>query len=331
MNTFKIPFIILTAVFIAYLAISINPTIKSFQNPDKDNYAEINGKKYYINDIKEYQGFKKAHKEYINNLGNVFQNFAMEEVLRLEAKEKNLSVEELLARTKREPSSEEIEAVYLEFKERLQGMSLVEARQRIIEYLNAMNEQEFRKNLIQKYAVFISTEKAEKAIVEVKGNPSLGPNDAKITIIEFSDFECPYCQRSQSVTKSLRAKYKDQIKWVFRDFPLSFHQNAMFAHIAANCVGKQGKYWDIFDKLFQNTGSLNREKVLQLVSDMNIDMKKFEECTKDPEVEREVHSDIADGQEVGVNGTPAFFINGIMIEGAQPITSFEKIIEQELK
>jgi len=179
--------------------------------------------------------------------------------------------------------------------------------------------------------VSISSEKAEKVIVEVKGNPSLGPSNAKITVIEFSDFECPYCQRSQNITKNLRAKYKDQIKWVFRDFPLSFHQNAMFAHIAANCVGKQGKYWDIFDKLFQNTGSLNREKVLQLVSDMNIDMKKFEECTKDPEVEREVHSDIADGQEVGVNGTPAFFINGIMIEGAQPITSFEKIIEQELK
>ncbi len=331
MNTFKIPFIALTVVFIAYIAISINPTIKSFQNSDKENYAEINGKKYYINDIKDYQGYKKARKEFINNLGSVFQNFSMEEVLRLEAKEKNISVEELLARTKREPSSEEIEAIYLEFKDRLQGMSLAEARQRIIDYLNAMNEQEFRKNLLQKYSVSFSSEKAEKAIVEEKGNPSLGSKDAKITIIEFSDFECPFCQRSQGVTKNIREKYKDQIKWVFRDFPLSFHQNAMFAHIAANCVGKQGKYWEIFDKLFQNTGSLTKERVLQLVSDTNIDMKKFEECSKDPDVEREIHGDIADGQEVGVNGTPAFFINGILIEGAQPITSFEKIIEQELK
>jgi protein-disulfide isomerase len=210
-------------------------------------------------------------------------------------------------------------------------MSIAEARPRIIEYINSMEEQEFRKNLLQKYNVAVNTEKPDRIQVEEKGNPFLGAKNSKVTIIEFSDFECPYCQRSQTVSKSLREKYKDKIRWVFRDFPLSFHQNSMFAHIAANCANKQGKYWELFNILFQNTGSLEKANVLKFASDLHLDMKSFEECTNDSSILSEIQEDINEGQELGVNGTPAFFINGIMIEGAQPLSAFEKIIDQELK
>jgi len=174
-------------------------------------------------------------------------------------------------------------------------------------------------------------EKPDKINILPKNNPSIGSKDAKVTIIEFSDFECPYCQRSQSVNKQLREKYKDRIRWVFRDFPLNFHQNAMFAHIAANCAEKQGKYWEMFDNLFQNTGSLEKSKVLKIAEQLNLDMSKFQECTTDKSISDEIRNDISEGQEVGVSGTPAFFINGIMVEGAQPISAFENIIDQELK
>ena len=105
----------------------------------------------------------------------------------------------------------------------------------------------------------------------------------------------------------------------------------MFAHIAANCANKQGKYWELFNVLFQNTGSLEKANVLKFASDLHLDMKSFEECTNDSSILSEIQDDISEGQELGVNGTPAFFINGIMIEGAQPLSAFEKIIDQELK
>lgn len=331
MNSFKLPFYGLLAVFLSYFAISILPIISYWKDPDKQNYVEIKGKKYHISDLKENPGYKKLRKDYISNIGNVFQSFAMEEVLKLEAKDKNITVPELLSNSKRQPSLDEIQRIYEEYKDKLQGMSQQEAQPRIIEFLNSMDEQEFRKSLLQKYNVSFHTEKPDRLTVEERGNPSFGSKNAQVTIIEFSDFECPFCQRSQLVSKELRAKYKDKIRWVFRDFPLSFHQNAMFAHIAANCGNQQGKYWDLFDLLFQNTGSLDRSKVMKLASDLNLDMKKFEDCTNDKSILSEIQEDISEGQELGVNGTPAFFINGIMLEGAQPLSAFEKIIDQELK
>lgn len=150
-------------------------------------------------------------------------------------------------------------------------------------------------------------------------------------MIEFSDFECPFCKRSQSVNSQLREKYKDQIRWVFRDYPLSFHPNAMFAHIAANCSASQGKYWEFFKVLFDNSGNLPKDRVLDLARGLGLDMKVFSQCVNDSEVRKEVEADMAEGEKYGVSGTPAFFINGVMIEGAQPIEAFIKVIDQELK
>lgn len=331
MNTFKIPFLGISLLFLLYLGISISPTLDYYTGKERQNYILIQGKKYYSSDIKEHPAYKKVRKDYVSNLGNAFQSFAMEEILRLEAKEKNMTVEQLLSSSKKTPTETEIQTVYDDYKDRLQGMSLEAARPRIVDFLNSMNEQEFKQSLSLKYAVTYNFEKSEKVSVESKNNPSLGPEDAKVTIIEFSDFECPFCQRSQGINKALREKYNGKIRWVFRDFPLSFHPNAMFAHIAANCANQQGKYWEVFDLLFQNTGSLDKDSVLKLAESRNLDMKKFKECSEDSSVMAEIQKDIADGQEVGVSGTPAFFINGIMVEGAQPMESFVKIIEQELR
>jgi len=331
MNTFKIPFIGISLIFGIYLGISIFPTLDYYAGKERQNYITIQGKKYYVSDMKEHPAYKKVRKDYVSNLGNAFQGFAMEEILRLEAKEKNMTVEQLLSSSKKTPTEVEIQAVYEQYRDRLQGMNLDTARPRIVDFLNSMSEQEFKQSLSLKYAVTYNFEKSEKVSVDSKNNPSLGPDSAKVTIIEFSDFECPFCQRSQGINKALREKYEGKIRWVFRDFPLSFHPNAMFAHIAANCANQQGKYWEVFELLFQNTGSLEKESVIKLVEGRNLDMKKFKECSEDSAVMAEIQRDIADGQEVGVSGTPAFFINGIMVEGAQPIDAFVKVIEQELK
>ncbi|MCB1176133.1 MAG: DsbA family protein [Leptospiraceae bacterium] len=324
------------AALILYVAFTLPVLLKS-SSFGSENYVSINGKKYTEKDLKSSGNgsFKSVRKDYINKLSQVFDSFAEEEILKMEAAKEKLSVEEFVkSKTgQSQPSEQEIGTIYEMYKDRLGGKSIDEVRGDIVNFLNAQKEDQFKNSLREKYKVEVSTEKPERQEVATKDNPSLGPENAKVTIIEFSDFECPFCKRSQDTTRALREKYKDKIRWVFRDYPLPFHQNAMFAHIAANCSAKQGKYWDYFNILFDNSGNLPRENVISLAKQSGLDMGAFNECVedKDGKIAQEIQMDIQDGQKVGVNGTPAFFINGIMVEGAQPIQNFERIIDKELQ
>lgn len=319
--------------FIAYIAFTFPAVLKHYQPA---NYLVINGAKYTEDDLKksENPNYKAARKQHTENLRQAFNSFADEEIINLEAKAQGTTPEELLSKgVGYQPSEEEVYNIYEMYKDRLGGKTLEESRPLIVEFLTSQKKAEFRGKIREKYSVSIITEKPERQKVEIKNNPTLGPDNAKVTVIEFSDFECPYCQKSQEVTNALREKYKDKIRWVFRDYPLPFHQNAMFAHIAANCAKEQGKYWEFFNALFQNTGNLSKENVLALATPAGLDKTKIAECAKDKDgnLEKEIMADISDGQKVGVNGTPAFFINGILLEGAQPYSAFEAIIEQELQ
>ncbi len=334
MDKTKISLLAILALFLVYVGISL-PAIKEYYMPQ--NYLLINGKKYTEQDLKklEFPPYTSIRKNYHNELQNVFYSFASQEIINLEAKSQGIPSDQVINNLTKNynPSEEEIMAVYDSYKSQLQGRKYEEVRQQIVDFLVNQKKNEVRNQLLKKYEIQVHTEKPPRLVVEEKSNPALGPNNAKVTIIEFSDFECPYCQRSQSVNTKLREKYKDQIRWVFRDYPLPFHQNAMFAHIAANCAYKQNKFWEIFKLLFENTGNLTREKVLELSKMVELDQTQFNQCIadKDGSVRNEIESDVQDGQKVGVNGTPAFFINGIFVEGAQGYEVFERIIEEELK
>jgi protein-disulfide isomerase len=321
------------ATLVLYVAFTLPMILE--KGKDITNYVSINGKKYTEEDLqkKSFPSYKAIRKDYNAKLNQVFESFAREEVLKMEASSHNQTVEQFVKASLTTPQETEIVAVYQMYKDKLGGKSLEQARPSIVEFLTSQKREEFISKVMDKYSISVVTEKPERQTVQEKSNPFLGPKDAKVTIIEFSDFECPFCQKSQDVNKILREKYKGKIKWVFRDYPLPFHGNAMFAHIAANCANKQGKYWEYFEELFQNTGNLSREKVLSLAAKVGLNSSEFNKCAEDAsgEVVSEIQSDINDGKEVGVNGTPAFFINGIMLEGAQPLQNFEKIIEEELK
>lgn len=116
-------------------------------------------------------------------------------------------------------------------------------------------------------------------------------------------------QKSQDTTRQLREQYKDKIRWVFRDYPLPFHRNAMFAHIAANCAIEQNKYWDYFNLLFDNAENLAKDNVILLAAKAGLDKDKFNACLANTDkISAEIEADLADGQAVGVNGTPAFLL-----------------------
>jgi len=162
----------------------------------------------------------------------------------------------------------------------------------------------------------------------VKGNPN-----APVTIIEFSDFECSYCARFYSMTyKQLVEKYVDtgKVKVIYRDYPLSFHPNAQNAAEAAECAGEQGKYYEMHDKLFEESTRGGKESFKLFAQDLGLDTEAFNTCLDSGRMASEVRKDTVDGQRAGVRGTPAFFINGQALTGAQPFPAFEQIIEAEL-
>ncbi|HLC46289.1 MAG TPA: thioredoxin domain-containing protein [Candidatus Nanoarchaeia archaeon] len=176
----------------------------------------------------------------------------------------------------------------------------------------------------------------------VDDDPFLGPKDSKVVVIEFSDFQCPYCGAAMGTADALISRFKSQdpswepsvpklkdlaqkgkLKLVFRDFPLSFHPNARPAAIAANCAAKQGKFWEFHDALFKLQDNLGESVYTQIATEQKLDLAKWNECRKDPATEQEIAKDIADGGAAGVQGTPAFFVNGQFISGAQPFKAFE--------
>jgi protein-disulfide isomerase len=162
-------------------------------------------------------------------------------------------------------------------------------------------------------------------------DPSFGPEDAVITIIEFSDFECPFCRKWHTETWPLLLEsYGDQIRLVYRDFPLTtMHQNATPAAAAANCAGEQNAYWDFHEKLY-SSDSLNQATYQTYANDLGLDMEAFNECLDSGRQTEEVQADYEFAANLGVRSTPTFFVNGIPLVGAQPFEVFKEVIDKEL-
>ena len=165
----------------------------------------------------------------------------------------------------------------------------------------------------------------------------LGDEDAPVTIIEFSDYQCPFCKRFHTDTfPQLNEEYikTGKVKFIYRDFPLGFHQNAQKAAEAAECAGEQGKYYEMHEKLFtmgNGDGSgLNPVDLKKCAQELKLDTGKFNTCLDSSAMRQEVAKDLADGQRAGVQGTPGFFVNGQEISGAQPFGAFQAVIEAEL-
>ncbi|UCD99850.1 MAG: thioredoxin domain-containing protein [Chloroflexota bacterium] len=168
--------------------------------------------------------------------------------------------------------------------------------------------------------------------VPVDDDPFLGSEDAPITIIEFSDYECPYCRQWHAeVYSQLLDTYGDQIRFVYRDFPLeSIHVNAKPAAEAANCANEQGFFWEYHDKLFSMDLELSPETYLEYANQLGMDEEAFQECFESGRYQQEVQSDFDFAANLGVRSTPTFFINGIAVVGAQPFEIFQQVIEKEL-
>lgn len=180
----------------------------------------------------------------------------------------------------------------------------------------------------------ITAQEAQKAATAKEiirpHNPTSGPATAPITIVEFSEFECPFCQRVQANLKPVRDRYGTRIRWVYKHFPLEFHAKAKPAALAAQAAHNQGKFWEFAAKIWPRQNYLSEQLLVEIAKELKLDMAKFNADRASPAAQKALAQDIADGKKAGVQGTPFFLINGTPLSGAQPTEAFVEIIEAEL-
>jgi protein-disulfide isomerase len=166
---------------------------------------------------------------------------------------------------------------------------------------------------------------------EIKGAPIKGAKDALVTIVQFADFQCPFSSRVQSTIDKIMAEYKGQVRVVWKDLPLAFHSNAKSAAIAARAANQQGKFWPMHDILFKNQENLDAASLEKYAKAIGLNMTKFKAALRDKKLQDSVEADAAMAGKIGARGTPAFFINGKFLSGAQPFENFKSRIDEELK
>jgi protein-disulfide isomerase len=162
-------------------------------------------------------------------------------------------------------------------------------------------------------------------------DPSWGPADAKVTVVEFAEFECPYCRQWYSeVYLRLKQEYAGRIRFVFRDDPLDIHPDAKPSAIAAHCAGEQNKYWEYFDMLFGDPLGVGTDARNAYAQRLMLDMNRFQTCLSSGTYAQEIQDDMFDAGILGVRGVPAFYVNKRMLSGAQPFEVFQQAIDEEL-
>jgi protein-disulfide isomerase len=160
--------------------------------------------------------------------------------------------------------------------------------------------------------------------------PAQGPANAPIELIEFSDFQCPYCLRAHPTLKQVLSTYGDRIRFVYRNYPLPSHPNARPAAEAAQCAAEQGQFWPYHDRLFADQSKLSDDDLKASAAALGMGAAQFNACFDSHKYRARVEADMQAGNDAGVNGTPAFFINGRMLSGAQPFDEFKRVIDEEL-
>ena len=232
-------------------------------------------------------------------------------------------------------TDEEIDLVYDRNKDRFGGRSAEEMRPEI----RAMMEEQRPLQALQAYMnelrmaaddVVVLLDPPRQDVEASADDAVRGPADAPIQIVEFSDFDCPYCQRATGTIAQLLDRYGDQIRFVYKDYPLPSHPNAFKAAEAGKCANAQGKFWELHDKMFASQGSLDVASLKTYASELGLDATAFASCLDEGRYTQRVQQDLATGARYGVSSTPTVFINGRLVTGAVPYDVFDGIIREEL-
>jgi len=306
----------------------------------KQQIATINGEPLFESDLPaevvgEIRGLR--NQEYKLKY-QAIREAALTRLLKAEAERRKITIDELVraeADAKvADPSEAELKAYYEIQKSRLGNKPLEDVIAAVRESLRKPRvdaaRREFYLRTLDSADVRVMLEAPR---VEVAGDPSRlrGNPMAPVRIVEFSEFQCPYCRRAQPTIAAIVEKYGDKVSHSFRDFPLrDIHPNAQKAAEAARCASEQGKFWEYYKTLFANFGLLSREDLTRHAQSVGLDLPSFDQCVDSGKHAAAVEADVQDGLRAGANSTPTFFINGIALLGAQPQSAFEEVIDKEL-
>jgi protein-disulfide isomerase len=166
--------------------------------------------------------------------------------------------------------------------------------------------------------------------VAVGEAPTKGPKNAKVQIVEFSDFQCPFCSRVTPTLDQVQETYGDKVSVSFKHLPLSIHSKAPEAHAAAQAAYLQGKFWEMHDLIFANQRAMSREKYIEFATQLELDVEKFKKDMDSKKVKDQISADTRQASQLGVTGTPSLFINGRFLSGAQPFDAFKRLIDEQL-
>lgn len=262
-----------------------------------------------------------------------------ERLLQAEAESRGLTEAELLQAEVEsrvpEVTPQDVETFFQQNRARMGQATKEQVAPQIEQYLAQQRRtgvyEEFIGGLEEKYgaAYEIGPYRLE---VDVAGEPAAGPEDAPVTIVEFSDFECPYCSRLVPTLDRIKEEYGDRVRLVFKQFPLrNIHPNAQKAAEASLCAHDQGEFWAMHDAMFADQGNLGVDALKAMGEEIGLDTGAFSECLDSDRYADAVEEDLQEGQRVGVSGTPAMFVNGRMLSGAVPYEEVARVVDEELE
>jgi protein-disulfide isomerase len=329
-------------VFLLLLSMLLAPAPEFAQNgPETETVAQVDGEKISSQDLKQVSGepLAKLEEQAFALKQQKLDELIADRLVAREAHKRNVSVESLLATeiTSKVPpvTSEEIHSLYEANKNRLQQPES-ELREQLQKFLRdqkiASRRQEFVNSLRgnAKVVIYLNPPDPFRAQVRAEG-PSRGVTGAPVTIVEFEDFQCPFCKKVHDTVEQVLVRYKDKVRIVHRDFPLeSLHPAAWKAHEAARCAEKQGKFWQYRDVLYANAPHATPEELSKYAGQVGIDVPAFRQCLDSGESKAIVKRDEDEGNRLGIEGTPTFFINGRLLSGEHPEADFARIIDGEL-
>lgn len=322
------------------LALVACPTVAFAELPDV--VGKVDGEAVTKDELIEAAGAQlmQLRQQEYQILSQAFARLVDERLLEAAAEKAGLTLDEYVEQKIEAkisaPTEEEMKAFYEQYKNdrSLAGRSYDEVKPQIEQYLRAQAGRTVYESLINELRAAAEIEDElpiPRADVAEADNPVLhGPAEAPVTIVAFSDYQCPYCARAEATIEQIGDKYGEKVRIVFRDYPLPSHSLAQKAHEAAGCAHEQGKFKAMHDKLFENQRALQVENLHRYASEVGLDVEQFKACLESDKRADEVQADFQAGSRAGVSGTPAFFVNGRFVNGAVPLEDFVEIIDEEL-
>jgi protein-disulfide isomerase len=261
-----------------------------------------------------------------------------ERLLEKEARARGITPSDLLKdevdRQVGPPAAADVDAVFEANRARLDGRTKEQVRPQIEKMLRdralAERREEFSRQLRDKASVKVALEPPRSNVAVPTDAPALGPGAAPVTIVEFSDYQCPYCHRAQVTIDEVMKRYEGRIKLVHRDFPLDGHGRAVVAARASRCAGEQGRFWDYHRSLMTVRGDLSEADLAARADAFKLDPRTFATCLASDRHDAAIRASVDEGSRMGVTGTPTYFINGRMLTGARPFEEFRRVIDAEL-